>query len=588
MTRRPAVLSVGCAVLAVLLLAAGGIFLYLRVQLLSADHFADRAVEALRHKEVRRAVAERITTEAIDRGNPDLLSARPVVREAVATVISTPQFESLFRAAARQAHRVLFDTNKPTVAVDLRDAERILVPALKSLDPQLAKKLPRSLDPTIAKLDERAFATDTLQAAHAARIMGILLPLLGLAALVGAVLLAPDRGRALRLAPLAFAAAGGLLLLMAELAQPEAAHAAGRLTGAQTDAAVSDVWDALVGDLRSWALWVALGGLAVTLFASTWADEVAAPVRAGMRALVAPATTRRVRAIRGVALLAIGLLVLLASSEVVKDAGFVIGALVAATGSADLIGAAAGPERIRPPEPPDEDHPGRMVGAVAAGLLAVGLVVVVIANAGGEAQKKPVTRHITTCNGLKALCGRRLNEVLFPGTHNSMSAADSPSWLFANKRRDIPHQLQDGIRLFLIDTHWGVPQRDGKVRTDLPAEGTTRNRVGKALGSPVAIQTAERLVGRVGGGNLKGKREVWLCHSLCELGATKFSAALGEYKRFLDDHPGQLLVLFIEPSVPAWAIKQELVRAGLFRRVAELDREKPLPTLGSLLRRGKQ
>src|SRR3954449_5763145 len=310
--RRPAVLSVACAVLAVLLLASGGIFLYLRDQLLSADHFADRAVKALRHKEVKRAVAERIVTEAIDRGNPDLLSARPIVRSAVEIVITTPQFESLFRAAVRQSHRVLFDTKKPTVAVDLRDAEKLLVPAIKSLDPQLAKQLPKDLDPTIAKLDERAFATDTLQAAHAARILGILLPLLGLAALVGAVLLAPDRGRALRLGPLACAAAGGLVLLIAELAQPEAAHAAGRLTGGQTNAAVSDVWDALIGDLRSWALWVALGGLAVTLFASTWADEVAAPVRAGMRALGSPATTRRVRAIRGVALLAIGLLVLLA------------------------------------------------------------------------------------------------------------------------------------------------------------------------------------------------------------------------------------------------------------------------------------
>src|SRR4051794_31249286 len=351
-TRRPAVLSLVCAVLAVLLLAAGGIFLYLRVQLLSPDHFADRAVHALRHKEVRRAVAERIVTEAIDRGNPDLLSARPVVRQAVEIVIATPPFESLFRAGVRQAHRVLFDTNKPTVAVDLRDAERLLVPAIKSLDPQLAKELPKRLDPTIAKLDERAFATDTLQAAHAARILGILLPLLGLAALVGAVLLAPDRGRALRLAPLAFAAAGGLVLLIAEVSQPEAAHAVGRLSGGQTDAAVSDVWEALVGDLRRWAVWVGVAALAVALFASTGADEVAAPVRAGMRALLAPAATRRVRAIRGLALLAAGLLVLLASSEVVKDAGFVIGALVAATGGGGPVGAGGGARRGPPPGPP--------------------------------------------------------------------------------------------------------------------------------------------------------------------------------------------------------------------------------------------
>jgi hypothetical protein len=181
-----------------------------------------------------------------------------------------------------------------------------------------------------------------------------------------------------------------------------------------------------------------------------------------------------------------------------------------------------------------------------------------------------------------------VNEVLFPGTHNSMSAADSPGWLFANQRRDIPHQLRDGIRLFLIDTHWGVRQRDGSVRTDLPAEGTNRNRVGKALGSPAAIHTAERLVGRVGLGGLRGKREVWLCHSLCEIGATKMSTALGWYRSFLDAHPDQLVVLFVEPSVPPWAIRRELVRAGLFKRVAALDRDKPMPTLGSLLRHGKQ
>src|SRR3954468_2608798 len=118
MTRGPAVLSVVCAVLAVLLLAAGGIFLYLRVELLSADHFADRAVDALRHKEVRRAVAERIVTEAIDRGSPDLLAARPILHSAVEVLIRTEPFESLVRAAARETHRVLFDTSKPTVAHD--------------------------------------------------------------------------------------------------------------------------------------------------------------------------------------------------------------------------------------------------------------------------------------------------------------------------------------------------------------------------------------------------------------------------------------------------------------------------------------
>ena len=40
-----------------------------------------------------------------------------------------------------------------------------------------------------------------------------------------------------------------------------------------------------------------------------------------------------------------------------------------------------------------------------------------------------------TCNGYAQLCCRRLDQVVFAGTHNSMSAADSPGWLIANQGR---------------------------------------------------------------------------------------------------------------------------------------------------------
>jgi hypothetical protein len=169
-----------------------------------------------------------------------------------------------------------------------------------------------------------------------------------------------------------------------------------------------------------------------------------------------------------------------------------------------------------------------------------------------------------------------------------MSAADSPGWLIANQRRDIPRQLQDGIRLFLIDAHWGVHGAHGRIRTDLAAEGSSRNRAAKALGSPEAVALAERVAGRVGLGNLKGQREVWLCHTLCELGATSMQKTLLQYRSFLDAHPDQFVVLFLEPSVPSWAIEREFGRAGLIDRIAILSRDRPMPTLGSLLRARKQ
>jgi hypothetical protein len=233
--------------------------------------------------------------------------------------------------------------------------------------------------------------------------------------------------------------------------------------------------------------------------------------------------------------------------------------------------------------------PGPVVAAALALLLAGGVAAAVILSDGGDgpAGASGAAERPDTCNGAPELCERRLNEVAFPGTHNSMSAAEEPGWLFANQRRSIESQLDDGIRLFLLDPHWGVPTAGNRVRTDLEAEGVSRNRVATALG-PEAVRTAERLAGRVGAGSLSGPRQVWLCHSLCELGATKMSAALDLYRDWLDEHPGEILILMLEPSVPAWAVELQFKRAGLLDRVARLRRDKPLPTLGTLLERGRQ
>ena len=53
-----------------------------------------------------------------------------------------------------------------------------------------------------------------------------------------------------------------------------------------------------------------------------------------------------------------------------------------------------------------------------------------------------------------------------------MSAADSPGWLIANQDRDIAEQLDDGIRLFKISTHYATRDSGGGVHTDIAAEGT--------------------------------------------------------------------------------------------------------------------
>jgi hypothetical protein len=103
------------------------------------------------------------------------------------------------------------------------------------------------------------------------------------------------------------------------------------------------------------------------------------------------------------------------------------------------------------------------------------------------------------CNGHPALCDRRLDQVVFPATHNSMSSADD-GWLAPNQTHTIKRQLEDGVRALLIDTHaW----RGGS----------------------------------------------YLCHSICEIGNRPLVDGLRDIAAFLRGNPNEVLVLIIEDGV---------------------------------------
>jgi hypothetical protein len=220
-----------------------------------------------------------------------------------------------------------------------------------------------------------------------------------------------------------------------------------------------------------------------------------------------------------------------------------------------------------------------MALVVAATVLAVALVL-----PGPRAVSQVVAGQAGGCNGLRELCDRRLDQVVFAGTHNSYSAADEPGWLFANQRRGIARQLRDGIRALLIDIHLGAPDpSSGRVRTDLAAEGSDRNKVRQQL-SPAALRTADRLVGRAGVGKPAGPRRPYLCHTLCELGAEPLGQEFGIIRRFLTANPREVVLLFVEPYVGVNVVEKALHDADLLREAPVLDRDEPLPTLGELVR----
>lgn len=136
------------------------------------------------------------------------------------------------------------------------------------------------------------------------------------------------------------------------------------------------------------------------------------------------------------------------------------------------------------------------------------------------------------CNGHAELCGRRLDQLALPATHNSMSSADD-GWMVPNQGPDIPSQLEDGVRGFLFDT----TEEEG---------------------------------------------ELLLCHGYCSLGSVALEEALGWYADFLAANPDEVLVFVIQDAITAEQTAAAFEAAGLAEQAWSWDGG-AMPTLGELI-----
>jgi hypothetical protein len=586
--RARTVTSVVLAVLSAVLVLVGTVAFYARTEVVDEHAFADRAVTALRDDEVRRVVGREIVVNLIDRGSNDLIAARPLLETVVDAGLQTDVFRRVFREAAIQTNRVLFVRDKSNVAFDLADASEIVRYGLRSVDPKLAKQVPRNVDVALLQLKRRQFATGTLEVADRVRVLGLVLPALALVALLGAVAVAPDRRLGVLRAGVAVGAAGAMLaIVLLILRWRILAGVVGEdeVTDAEVRGAVRGILDAFAGDLIGWGLGLAFGGLVVAAAAAALDREsVEQPAERLRRRLLARPQTPARRALRGALVLALGIFVALTPTLSLQIGAVLTGAYLAFVGTCELL---TGLQRRGVARERAERGRRRALalsaGVAALGVAAAAAAVLVLTSGSPPRPAEASASPPGGCNGSRAMCGLRLNEAVFAGTHNSFSAADSPGWFIANQRHAIARQLDDGIRLLLIDPHWGVGAGDGHVRTDFKAEGRDRNRVAKAL-PPETLAAAERLAGRLGLGDLEGsEREVYLCHTACELGATRMVDALDDVREFLDRNPGEVVILFVEPYVPPSAIADVFEEAGLSDQLVTLDRDAPLPTLGELV-----
>ncbi len=138
------------------------------------------------------------------------------------------------------------------------------------------------------------------------------------------------------------------------------------------------------------------------------------------------------------------------------------------------------------------------------------------------------------CNGHASLCDRTLDDVTFPGTHNSMSNADA-GWGGPNQQHGMTRQLEDGIRALMLDTY-------------------------------------------------EWNGELYLCHSICEFGAQPLDEGLGEIETFLAANPGEVVLIIFQDAIPVEDTVSAMEAAGLADRVWTWDPDDDeLPTLGQLV-----
>ena len=133
-----------------------------------------------------------------------------------------------------------------------------------------------------------------------------------------------------------------------------------------------------------------------------------------------------------------------------------------------------------------------------------------------------------------------------------MSALDL-GWRIPNQTLAIPDQLERGIRALLVDTHYGRLQADGTVRTDDDGRVTV------------------------------GERGLYLCHVLCEIGASPLVPVLRSIRDFIAANRNTVIMIVNEDHVAPGDFAAAVEESGLDDFVYEDDPGPEWPTLRKMI-----
>lgn len=567
--------------LGILCLAAGALLATLSRSFFNSSSFAESTAACLADEGVAAFVADRITGAILQR-NHDLVAVRPLILATAKAVVASEPFRGLVRTAAYRAHQgVLSDTSRQLV-LSLPDVEVLLRAAIGHASPQLAARIPERVNTLLASFENdprMEFVMSQWRMGARMRWAALALLATGWGLLAVAFWFAPSRNRALvRI---------GFALILCGLAVAAVRPAGSLIVGAAVDApllsgAVDGLWRTYMSGLRIWGVFFAGLGILIAAGGASLLEALnpVAEIRRARDLLVTVPRARTGRIVWGSLLTVAGLLLVAFPVWVLTACVVVIGICAVYAGTRELFRLAL--ETVS--ASPDAQlgigswRLARRAALVIAActILVAGWVFV------QHPSVTPMQPSLSACNGHAELCGRRVDQVVFAGAHNAMSHEQTPDWMFPHHQAGIPQQLRDGVRALLFDVHYGFPGAS-RVKTDLT--GRSSATLERAVGAE-GVAAAQRIRDRLTGVS-EDRREIYLCHGFCELGAYELKPVLGQIRSFLIENPGEVLILIIEDYVSPQDLAGTFEQAGL-KELVFLGSSSPWPAMGELVSSGQR
>ncbi|HEV8481893.1 MAG TPA: hypothetical protein VGR66_14005 [Candidatus Eisenbacteria bacterium] len=574
-----------CGAAGLLLIFSAVLIGYTRRSLFDERAFADRISASFENPSVSEFAATQLA-DAVIAAKPDLVGVRPVLIGVSRSVVSSAAFRAAVRRSARILHRSISSGQARDIVLTVKDAGDVLESAVAS-QPGLAQKIPPRLTAAIGRLQSLPGgdrAAMLVRFAHRVRVLAWTLLVLGVGLAAACVWLSNDKRRTIVRLGIGLSVLALVLAIAAKFGGNLAALSVrdkdlGPVIGGLSGAFLSGLW--------IWAMALGLTGLVLAAASASLLERVA--IREWSEAVSGwffhPQAQMRERLLRGVLGFGIGAAMLLWPIPALTVLAWIGGLVVAFLGLREAFVAAL---HFLPQIEPRGGAKGAagsrarhgwaiaFVGALALALIA-GTAWLVLRSP----DKPAVPDAVTAYNGSVGLGERRLDEVIFPTTHNSMGGADVPGWMFPNQSAGIEEQLQDGIRGFLVDIHYACPAGQ-YVKTQIDSASSSMTKYEEAVGKD-AVEAALRIRNRLTGVET-GKVDVYMAHGFAELGAAKFTDALTEMHDFLVANPGEVLVMIIQDEgVDAHDIERCFQESGLIEFVYRGPFQQPWPTLREMV-----